>query len=148
MGWPTAAGAPLSAAALCSAASRESTSIGRCDQAQSSPACSGCRISALEAHWAWSCTLSACHDEVLPAVQVAVFTVLQLPHPSPEQPYIKGLLDPCTNSMTAPNIPAEKLYDKKVSHRSPCAGAVQCAQPRALTDVRPSQPSLAMHLST
>lgn len=52
-----------------------------------------------------------------PWTQVAVFTVLQLPHPSPEQPYIKGLLDPCTNSMTAPNIPAEKLYDKKVSHR-------------------------------
>ena len=39
---------------------------------------------------------------------------MQLPHPSPAQPYIKGLLDPCTNSMTAPNIPAEKLYDKKV----------------------------------
>lgn len=49
-------------------------------------------------------------------IQVAVFTVLQLPHPSPAQPYIKGLLDPCTNSMTSPNIPAEKLYDKKVSH--------------------------------
>ena len=49
--------------------------------------------------------------------------MLQLPHPSPEQPYIKGLLDPCTNSMTAPNIPAEKLYDKKVNHRSPCEGS-------------------------
>ena len=43
---------------------------------------------------------------------------MQLPHPSPAQPYIKGLLDPCTNSMTAPNIPAEKLYDKKVFLRS------------------------------
>ena len=40
--------------------------------------------------------------------------MLQLPHPRPAQPYIKGLLDPCTNSMTTPNIPAEKLYDKKV----------------------------------
>ena len=55
--------------------------------------------------------------------------MLQLPHPSPEQPYIKGLLDPCTNSMTAPNIPAEKLYDKKVSPCSPVKAAVQCAQP-------------------
>ena len=51
--------------------------------------------------------------------QVAVFTVLQLPHPSPAQPYIKGLLDPCTNSMTMPNIPAEKLYDKKVFSENP-----------------------------
>ena len=64
----------------------------------------------------------------LPAVQVAVFTVFQLPHPSPEQPYIKDLLDPCTNSMTAPNIPAEKLYDKKVSHRCPSEAAVLRAQ--------------------
>ena len=30
-------------------------------------------------------------------------------------PYIKGLLDPCTNSMAAPNIPAEVLYDKQAS---------------------------------
>ena len=56
-------------------------------------------------------------------VQVAVFTVLQLPHPSPVQPYIKGLLDPCTNSMTTPNIPAEKLYDKKVRVANPKASA-------------------------
>ena len=33
--------------------------------------------------------------------------------PSEEQPFIKGLLDPCTNSKIAPNIPAEKLYDKQ-----------------------------------
>lgn len=32
--------------------------------------------------------------------------------PTAEQPYIKGLLDPCTNSKLAPNIPAEVMYDK------------------------------------
>ena len=47
-------------------------------------------------------------------MQATAFEVFQLPRPSPEQPYIKGLLDPCTNSMTAPNIPAEVLYDKQV----------------------------------
>lgn len=32
--------------------------------------------------------------------------------PTETCPYIKGLLDPCTNSKVAPNIPAEVLYDK------------------------------------
>lgn len=35
-----------------------------------------------------------------------------LHEPTPERPYIGGLLDPCTNSKTSPNIPAQKLYDK------------------------------------
>lgn len=45
--------------------------------------------------------------------QAACFTVFQLPRPTPERPYVKGLLDPCTNSLAAPNIPAEVLYDKQ-----------------------------------
>ena len=57
--------------------------------------------------------------------QVAALVVFQLPRPTHERPFIQGLLDPCTNSMTAPNIPAEVLYDKKVSAaktrlRGPC----------------------------
>lgn len=84
--------------------------------------------------------------------QVAVFTVLQLPHPSPAQPYIKGLLDPCTNSMTTPNIPAEKLYDKKVwiipafepSLRCGLAGSLEKPQsPRWSSSQRCCQPRLA-----
>ena len=47
-------------------------------------------------------------------IQVTAFKVFQLGPPTPEQPFIRGLLDPCTNSMLAPNIPAEKLYDKVV----------------------------------
>ena len=43
--------------------------------------------------------------------------MFQLERPTPEQPFIQGLLDPCTNSLTAPNIPAEKLYDKEVPLR-------------------------------
>jgi len=46
--------------------------------------------------------------------QAACFTVFQLPRPTPERPYVQGLLDPCTNSLAAPNIPAEVLYDKQV----------------------------------
>lgn len=50
--------------------------------------------------------------------------VFRLPRPTPEQPFIAGLLDPCTNSMIAPNIPAQVLYDKKVCrsliHWNPC----------------------------
>ena len=46
-------------------------------------------------------------------MQAACFTVFQLPRPTPECPYVKGLLDPCTNSLAAPNIPAEVLYDKQ-----------------------------------
>ena len=48
-------------------------------------------------------------------IQATAFKVFQLAPPTPEQPFIRGLLDPCTNSMLAPNIPAEKLYDKVVS---------------------------------
>jgi len=48
-------------------------------------------------------------------IQATAFKVFQLPPPPPEQPFIKGLLDPCTNSLLAPNIPAEKLYDKVAS---------------------------------
>ena len=48
-------------------------------------------------------------------MQATAFKVFQLKPPTPEQPFIKGLLDPCTNSLLAPNIPAEKLYDKEVS---------------------------------
>lgn len=51
-------------------------------------------------------------------LQAAAFHVFQLEPPAPERPYVKGLLDPCTNSMAAPNIPAEVLYDKQVSHSS------------------------------
>lgn len=32
----------------------------------------------------------------------------------------QGLLDPCTNSKLAPNIPAEKLYDKQASGHGCC----------------------------
>ena len=35
-----------------------------------------------------------------------------LHEPTPERPYIDGLLDPCTNSKSSPNIPAQKLYDR------------------------------------
>ena len=31
---------------------------------------------------------------------------------SQEVPFVRGLCDPSTNSMTCPNIPAERLYDK------------------------------------
>ena len=44
--------------------------------------------------------------------------VFRLERPSPSQPYIKGLLDPCTNSLAAPNIPAEVLYDKQAGLRN------------------------------
>ncbi|EIE26240.1 hypothetical protein COCSUDRAFT_83615 [Coccomyxa subellipsoidea C-169] len=48
-------------------------------------------------------------------IQAASFVVFRLPRPTPEQPFIAGLLDPCTNSMVAPNIPAQVLYDKKMN---------------------------------
>lgn len=48
------------------------------------------------------------------AAQAAAFEVFGLAQPTPAKPYIPGLLDPCTNSRAAPNIPAEKLYDRKV----------------------------------
>jgi hypothetical protein len=47
-------------------------------------------------------------------VEAAAFRVFQLERPTARQPYIAGLLDPCTNSKLAPNIPAEALYDKQV----------------------------------
>ncbi|PRW39133.1 cytochrome P450 chloroplastic isoform C [Chlorella sorokiniana] len=46
-------------------------------------------------------------------IEAAAFRVFELERPTAEVPYIKGLLDPCTNSKLAPNIPAEKLYDKQ-----------------------------------
>ena len=43
-------------------------------------------------------------------------------------PAFQGLLDPCTNSLAAPNIPAEVLYDKKArcSPPVPHARASSC----------------------
>ena len=52
-------------------------------------------------------------SELIVHMQAACFTVFQLPRPTPERPYVQGLLDPCTNCMAAPNIPAEVLYDKQ-----------------------------------
>ena len=60
--------------------------------------------------------------------QAAVFTVFQLPRPTPAQPYIKGLLDPCTNSLAAPNIPAELLYDKKARELAVVPSSSQLAR--------------------
>ena len=45
-------------------------------------------------------------------IEAACFSVFRLPRPSPARPYVPGLLDPCTNSKRAPNIPAQVLYDK------------------------------------
>ncbi|QDZ25526.1 hypothetical protein HOP50_17g80680 [Chloropicon primus] len=45
-------------------------------------------------------------------IHEAAFNVFQLEQPTIEMPYIKGLLDPCTNSKETPNIPAQVLYDK------------------------------------
>ncbi len=45
-------------------------------------------------------------------IAAAAFDVFGLKRPTLLSPVIKGLLDPCTNSKVAPNIPAEKLYDK------------------------------------
>ncbi|KAL4440210.1 hypothetical protein ABPG75_003211 [Micractinium tetrahymenae] len=46
-------------------------------------------------------------------IEAAAFRVFHLARPTAAQPFIAGLLDPCTNSKLAPNIPAEKLYDKQ-----------------------------------
>nr|BCL66177.1 hypothetical protein [Volvox reticuliferus] len=46
-------------------------------------------------------------------IMAGAFKVFQLPRPTAAAPYIRGLLDPCTNSKANPNIPAEKLYDKE-----------------------------------
>jgi len=45
-------------------------------------------------------------------VSAAAFDVFCLKRPTTSRPYIENLLDPCTNSKVAPNIPAEKLFDK------------------------------------
>jgi hypothetical protein len=45
-------------------------------------------------------------------ISAAAFDVFGLDRPTVSSPTIMGLLDPCTNSKIAPNIPAEKLYDK------------------------------------
>ena len=41
--------------------------------------------------------------------------VFGLEMPTPDQPFVRGLCDPCTNSMTCPNIPAERLYCKRAN---------------------------------
>ncbi|KAL4853371.1 Cytochrome P450 97B2 [Chlorella vulgaris] len=46
-------------------------------------------------------------------IEAAAFRVFDLERPTAARPFIAGLLDPCTNSKLAPNIPAEKLYDKQ-----------------------------------
>lgn len=46
-------------------------------------------------------------------IHEAAFNIFQLKQPTLDKPYIEGLLDPCTNNKLTPNIPAEKLYDKK-----------------------------------
>ena len=45
-------------------------------------------------------------------ISKAAFDVFGLQRPTVSNPSIMKLLDPCTNSKIAPNIPAEKLYDK------------------------------------
>lgn len=45
-------------------------------------------------------------------ITAAAFDVFGLSRPTASCPRIMGLLDPCTNSKIAPNIPAEVLYDK------------------------------------
>lgn len=45
-------------------------------------------------------------------ISAAAFDVFGLERPTASRPFIQKLLDPCTNSKVAPNIPAEKLYDK------------------------------------
>ena len=54
------------------------------------------------------------HAAVAALQEAAAFRVFGLERPTAERPYIAGLLDPCTNSKLAPNIPAESLYDKQV----------------------------------
>lgn len=46
-------------------------------------------------------------------IEAAAFRVFGLDHPTAARPYIAGLLDPCTNSKLAPNIPAEVLFDRR-----------------------------------
>jgi hypothetical protein len=43
------------------------------------------------------------------------YKVFGLEKPTVEVPYVKDLLDPCTNSLSNPNIPAEVLYDKSMN---------------------------------
>ena len=57
--------------------------------------------------------LKSCGRTPPPSSQAAAFHVFRLPRPTAARPYIAGLLDPCTNSKLAPNIPAEALYDKR-----------------------------------
>lgn len=53
-------------------------------------------------------------------IEAAAFRVFELERPTPDRPFIAGLLDPCTNSKLAPNIPAETLYDKQVLYDTLC----------------------------
>jgi hypothetical protein len=43
------------------------------------------------------------------------YKVFGLEKPTVEVPFVKDLLDPCTNSLSNPNIPAEVLYDKSIN---------------------------------
>ena len=56
------------------------------------------------------------HTFPLDGRQSAAFSVFGLQPPNADVPYIEGLLDPCTNSKAAPNIPAEKLYDREACY--------------------------------
>ena len=68
----------------------------------------------LPSHPALRPACRACLPAPLPLQEAAAFRVFELARPTAAQPFIAGLLDPCTNSLLAPNIPAEKLYDKQV----------------------------------
>jgi hypothetical protein len=54
-------------------------------------------------------------DGLTPAWLIATlaYKVFGLQPPTSARPFIAGLLDPCTNSKIAPNVPAEVCYDKR-----------------------------------
>nr|BBC28433.1 PWWP domain-containing protein [Yamagishiella unicocca] len=60
--------------------------------------------------WSGVCRMGLTPDWIIHA---GAFRLFELPRPTASMPYIRGLLDPCTNSKSNPNIPAEKLYDKQ-----------------------------------
>jgi hypothetical protein len=45
-------------------------------------------------------------------IATVAYKVFGLSPPTRDRPYIAGLLDPCANSLTNPNVPAELLYDR------------------------------------
>ncbi|MEW5300397.1 MAG: hypothetical protein WDW36_003330 [Sanguina aurantia] len=59
-------------------------------------------------------------------IHAAAYDVFQLPRPSLAFPYIRGLLDPCTNNKASPNIPAERLYDKHDDGLNPANSWAGC----------------------